>query len=210
MSPAVRADLPIHPEAVDGDPTRTRWRVPAGVPAFHGPVASAPGPLGALLDDGTLRSVVLEPGAVLIEAGPGQAWNRIGGQVRTALLQALTRPAHTWTPADPQGDALPPSDAQPPDVVLAGHARRLLDGPIGDTVRSHGGRAELVEARDGVVLLRVAGACAGCPAQRTTFTDGFERELRACCPDLVGVRVVEEAGRGLREIMPRLVRRRPR
>ena len=60
------------------------------------------------------------------------------------------------------------------------------------------GRVRITGVRDGVVWLHLSGACAGCPASGVTLTDGFEREVRARYPGLVGVRATEEKPRGPR------------
>lgn len=43
---------------------------------------------------------------------------------------------------------------------------------------SHGGGAELVSVDEGVVTLRVLGACNGCPMSAFTFQLGIEKILR--------------------------------
>lgn len=45
-------------------------------------------------------------------------------------------------------------------------------------LESHGGGAELVEYRDGVVTLKVLGACKGCAMSAFTFQLGIEKILR--------------------------------
>lgn len=178
--------LPVHPEQMGGDAALLRWRVPADAVPFLGDVTAAPGALGRLLADGTLAAVTLEPGAVLIRAGDRTTWRHLGGPVRTALLEALATP-DGWRGRPETGDD-----------VLARAAAAVLDGLVGDTIRSHGGRVRITGVRDGVVWLHLSGACAGCPASGVTLTDGFEREVRARYPGLVGVRATEEKPRGPR------------
>lgn len=60
----------------------------------------------------------------------------------------------------------------------------MLDGPVGDLARSHGGHIELVDVRDGTVTVNLAGACHGCPAARTTLRQGLEDRLRRSHPQL--------------------------
>jgi Fe-S cluster biogenesis protein NfuA len=57
-----------------------------------------------------------------------------------------------------------------------------------DTVRpaliADGGNVELVEVKDGIVKLRLQGACAGCPMSQMTLRMGIERELRKHLPNI--------------------------
>lgn len=45
-------------------------------------------------------------------------------------------------------------------------------------VHSHGGEVEVLDVTDGVVHVRLAGACAGCTASDITLTEGVEEALR--------------------------------
>lgn len=45
-------------------------------------------------------------------------------------------------------------------------------------LESHGGGAELVSFNDGVVILKVLGACQGCGMAAFTFQLGIEKILR--------------------------------
>lgn len=57
-----------------------------------------------------------------------------------------------------------------------------------DTVRpalmADGGNVELVDVADGIIKLRLQGACAGCPMSQMTLRMGIERELRKHMPDI--------------------------
>ena len=62
---------------------------------------------------------------------------------------------------------------------------------IRPAVQSDGGDIELVAiAPDGVVEVRLHGACVGCPSSRITLQMGIERNLRAHVPEVVGVQAV--------------------
>jgi Fe-S cluster biogenesis protein NfuA len=47
-----------------------------------------------------------------------------------------------------------------------------------------GGNVELVEVKDGVVKLKLTGACAGCPMSTMTLKNGIEQILRQEIPEL--------------------------
>ena len=47
-----------------------------------------------------------------------------------------------------------------------------------------GGDAELVAIEDGVVKLRLKGACAGCPMSQMTLSNFIEAELKKAVPEV--------------------------
>lgn len=49
-------------------------------------------------------------------------------------------------------------------------------------LQADGGDVEFVDVNDGVVKLRLRGACAGCPMATTTLHQGIERLLREQVP----------------------------
>ena len=50
-----------------------------------------------------------------------------------------------------------------------------------------GGDVELVEVTDGVVKVRLQGACAGCPMSQMTLRNGIERVLKDKIPEVQSV-----------------------
>ncbi|HPB00324.1 MAG TPA: NifU family protein [Candidatus Marinimicrobia bacterium] len=54
-----------------------------------------------------------------------------------------------------------------------------------------GGNVELVEVtKDGVVRLRLTGACGGCPMSTYTLRMGIERRLKEAIPEIKSVEQV--------------------
>lgn len=47
-----------------------------------------------------------------------------------------------------------------------------------------GGNVELVEVNDGVVKVKLTGACAGCPMSTMTLKNGIERILKQEIPEV--------------------------
>lgn len=61
---------------------------------------------------------------------------------------------------------------------------------IRPALRADGGDVELVDVREGVVSLRLTGACGGCPMATMTLRNGIERSLRAEVPEVKEVLAV--------------------
>lgn len=47
-----------------------------------------------------------------------------------------------------------------------------------------GGNVELIEVEDGVVKVKLTGACSGCPMSQMTLKMGIERHLKKEIPEI--------------------------
>ncbi|HSO67268.1 MAG TPA: NifU family protein [Desulfatirhabdiaceae bacterium] len=54
-------------------------------------------------------------------------------------------------------------------------------------LQADGGDVELVDYQDGVVKVRLKGACAGCPMSQMTLRNGIERLLKEELPEIKSV-----------------------
>jgi Fe-S cluster biogenesis protein NfuA len=55
---------------------------------------------------------------------------------------------------------------------------------IRPALQADGGDVELVDVTDGVVKLRLTGACSGCPMATITLKMGIERALKQQIPEV--------------------------
>lgn len=63
---------------------------------------------------------------------------------------------------------------------------------IRPAVQSDGGDIELVDVTtDGVVTIRLMGACVGCPSSQMTLKMGVEKNLRDYVPEIKAVRAID-------------------
>jgi Fe-S cluster biogenesis protein NfuA len=54
-------------------------------------------------------------------------------------------------------------------------------------LQADGGDVELVDVQDGIVTVRLQGACGGCPMSQMTLKNGIERILKEEVPEVVSV-----------------------
>jgi Fe-S cluster biogenesis protein NfuA len=64
--------------------------------------------------------------------------------------------------------------------------KQVLD-KIRPSLQADGGDVELVDIVDGVVKVRLKGACAGCPMSQMTLKNGIEKLLKREIPAVVAV-----------------------
>jgi len=55
---------------------------------------------------------------------------------------------------------------------------------IRPALQADGGDVELVDVTDGVVKVRLTGACGGCPMSQMTLKMGIERHLKKDVPEV--------------------------
>ncbi len=172
----------LHPER--GTTVRQlRWVAPAGTFPVDGEVVDFGPHLGF---PAWLASAHVESARILVaDVREGASWAELGDVAWTFVQDAVER-AHEWSVhAEARADQCEPDDR------LRGAVCGVLDGPFGDFVASHSGRIELVDARDGVVRVRLAGACRSCSLSEWTIRLRLERDIRvAAGPDFAELVVV--------------------
>jgi Fe-S cluster biogenesis protein NfuA len=64
--------------------------------------------------------------------------------------------------------------------------KEVLD-KIRPSLQADGGDVELVDVVDGIVKVRLKGACAGCPMSQMTLKNGIEKLLKREIPAVIAV-----------------------
>ena len=57
-------------------------------------------------------------------------------------------------------------------------------------LQADGGDVELISVENGIVKVRLKGACAGCPMSQMTLKNGIERVLKQQIPEIKSVESV--------------------
>ncbi len=57
-------------------------------------------------------------------------------------------------------------------------------------LKADGGDVELVDVKDGIVQVRLQGACAGCPMSQMTLKNGIQRIIKQEVPEIKSVESV--------------------
>jgi len=52
------------------------------------------------------------------------------------------------------------------------------------TLKADGGDVQLIDVKDGVVTLKLVGACGGCPMATMTLKGGIERVIKEQVPEV--------------------------
>jgi len=74
-----------------------------------------------------------------------------------------------------------PPNAETPDILT--RVEEVLER-LRPMLRMDGGDVEFLGFAEGVVKLRLVGACDGCPMSSNTLTAGIERALKQAIPEV--------------------------
>lgn len=109
-------------------------------------------------------------------------WQVVGKAVGAAIRSA----AASGAPAV-AAKLAPPAGAAVDDDALYERVARLFDERVNPMVASHGGRVELIDVQDAVVMLRMGGGCQGCGMADVTLRQGIEGMLAQYIPVVRGI-----------------------
>ena len=76
--------------------------------------------------------------------------------------------------------------------------QQVIEERVRPLLQRHGGDLELLEVTaDGLVKVRLVGACATCPGAQQTLSELVEAELKEACPEVKGVVALAQVNQGL-------------
>jgi Fe-S cluster biogenesis protein NfuA len=148
--------------------------MPSGTREFISHEEAAASPLAeALFDLGDVTGVLFGGNFVAVTAGPGTEWSSLKPQVVALLLDHFL--------SQNLGD-------DPADAEIVEQIKDLIETRVRPAVANDGGDITYRGFRDGVVYLKMQGACAGCPSSSATLKNGIESLLKHYVPEVSEVR----------------------
>lgn len=148
-----------------------------------------------------VTSVFLGPDFVSINKRESASWAQLRPVVLDALMDALTEASLRGGSIieGPGGGSSGASGdsagaAEEDDEVVA-MIKELIEARIRPTVQEDGGDIFFAgfDAATGIVRLRMAGSCVGCPSSSATLKSGVENMLMHYVPEVKGVEQVKDA-----------------
>ena len=164
-----------------------------GTREFASPEAAAASPLAeALFDTGEVVNVMFGRDFVSVTAAPGADWSALKPQVVSVLLDHFVSGAPLFASGMADfalpGEGEPEVDDNPADADIVEQIKELLETRIRPAVANDGGDIVYRGFRDGVVFLKMQGACSGCPSSTATLKQGIESLLKHYVPEVNEVR----------------------
>lgn len=155
-----------------------------GVAEFHNEEEAENAPMAQrLLALDGVRSVFFGGDFISVTKDDDADWELLKTHVLGEVMQHLTAglPIMNKMP-EPSGGSVTEDDDE-----LVVQIKELLDTRIRPAVAGDGGDISFVRFDDGVVYLKMQGACAGCPSATATLKHGIENMLRHYVPEVVRV-----------------------
>ena len=130
---------------------------------------------------GSVSEVIVSGNIVTVVKNDAAPWQVMGKAVGAAIRAA----AASGAPAVAT-KAAPPAGAVDDDALYE-RVARLFDEQVNPMVARHGGRVELIDVQDAVVMLRMGGGCQGCGMADVTLRQGIEGMLSQHIPEVRGI-----------------------
>ncbi len=112
-------------------------------------------------------------------------WPVLKPQVLGAIMEHFTneRPVILEQADEPGADG--------EDNEIVAQIKELLDTRVRPAVAQDGGDIIFRSFEDGIVYLRMQGACSGCPSSTATLKHGIENMLKYYIPEVQSVRAID-------------------
>jgi len=182
-----RVEIRITAEPIDN--ARCKFLVSApvhssGVRRFSGAEEAKGSPLAEAIfaiPGADVTEVIVSGNLVTVVKQSAAPWQALGKSVGVAIRAALAsgQPAIAPKPAAAAGGL--------DDDALYDRVAELFDSQVNPMVARHGGRVELIDVQDAVVMLRMAGGCQGCGMADVTLRQGIEAMLQQTVPEVKGI-----------------------
>ena len=179
-------DVRITAEPIDNQRCKFVVSVPVlagGVRRFTGPDEATGSPLAEAIFAIPALSVIelIVSGNIITVVKQSPApWQGIGKTVGAAIRTALASDV-------PPVAASPKPPGAVSDDALYEQVAKVFEEQVNPMVAQHGGRVELIDVQDAVVMLRMGGGCQGCGMADVTLRQGIEGMLGQLVPAVRGI-----------------------
>ena len=160
-----------------------RTLLPMGSADFRDPQSALGSPLARrVFDVDSVEGVFVSQNLVTVTADENGDWEKMVPSVSEAIREFL-RTGEAAVPGGHEGHAEGQGE-------VVDHIKEILDQQIRPAVAGDGGDVVFVEYTDGIVYLKMQGACGGCPSATMTLKQGIEARLRHFIPEIQSVEAV--------------------
>ncbi len=184
------AEIRITAEPIDNQRCKFMVSVPVfsgGVRRFTAPEEANGSPLAEAIfaiPGLSVSELIVSGNLVTVVKQSPAPWQSVGRAVGNAIRSTLSAgvPAVTATPKPASG-----AGAAVTDDALYEQVAKVFDEQVNPMVARHGGRVELIDVQDAVVMLRMGGGCQGCGMADVTLRQGIEGMLAQLVPAVRGI-----------------------
>ena len=181
------ADLRITAEPIDNGRCKFLVSEPihaGGVRRFASPDEARGSPLAEAIfaiPGADVTEVIVSGNLVTVVKRSPAPWPVVGKAVGRAIRAALAG-GHQAVVTKPAA-----SGSATADDALYERVADLFESQVNPMVARHGGRVELIDVQDAVVMVRMGGGCQGCGMADVTLRQGIEAMLQQQVPEVKGI-----------------------
>jgi Fe-S cluster biogenesis protein NfuA len=117
-------------------------------------------------------------------------WYILKPSILGTIMEAFTNSLPIYIDSTEEGYAPSKKIVPPSDDPLVHQICELLDTRIRPAVAQDGGDITFEDFKEGIVYLRMKGACSGCPSSSATLKAGIENMLKYYVPEIKEVQQV--------------------
>lgn len=163
-----------------------RVLMPEGTADFRSREEATKSPLALkLFDIDGVKGVFFGSDFITVTKDESLSW----AVLKPALLGGIMEHFVTHQPLFYGGSSLSKLDVEDDPIVV--QIKELLDMRIRPAVAMDGGDIVFDRFEEGILYVRMQGACSGCPSSSDTLKAGIENMLRHYVPEVLEVRAVE-------------------
>ena len=119
-------------------------------------------------------------------------WSILKPMVLAAIMEHLSTAQPVVNMDINSGAACGNKKADEPEGEIAKQIRELIETRVRPMVAMDGGDIVFESFDDGIVSLKMRGACSGCPSSTATLKHGIENMLKHFIPEVTEVRAIGE------------------
>ena len=144
--------------------------------------------VAALLSVPGIRGVELAEGSFTVTRDPDAEWIDLDERIRYTVETTITQLANAVRATGEFGEM---DDDGMYDLVA-----EIFEREVNPNVAKHGGKVELIDVQDAMVIVRMQGGCQGCGMASVTLRQGIEGSLKRAIPGLRGIEDVTDHAAG--------------
>ena len=159
--------------------------LPGGVRRFSSPEEARGSPLAEsifAIPGLGLSELIVSGNIVTVVKQSPTPWQAVGKSIGAAIRAAVASGA----PVVAASSSPKPAGAVDDDALYE-QVAKVFDEQVNPMVARHGGRVELIDVQDAVVMLRMGGGCQGCGMADVTLRQGIEGMLGQLVPAVRGI-----------------------
>ena len=162
--------------------------MPRGTANFTSPEDAARSPLALrVFETDGVTGVFLGSDFVTVTKISSRDWEVMKPMILSAIMEHFT----SGDAAVSEGSAPSGEVGELEDGDITTQIKELLETRVRPAVAQDGGDITFESFEDGIVYLRMQGACSGCPSSTMTLKHGIENMLKYYVPEVLEVRSVE-------------------